>query len=599
MEDSDTPLSESLDARALSGSMFDYTRLVGPDLLGRTEAFEAWRSRRAEAGVWPFSRVLCEAPAPTMNIEDEAGHGQCGISLACQDYLGLTSHPAVREAALGALKDFGPHSAGSPALAGNTRLSQQLERSVGQALGFEHVALFPTGWAAGFGAIAGLVRRQDHIVMDQLAHACLQQGAFAATSKVHRHQHLDLEDARRILRKIRAEDGRNGILVVTEGLFSMDSDVPDIAALQEMCHEYGATLLVDVAHDFGSLGPRGGGSLAAQDLLGKVDLVMGSFSKTFASNGGFLATQLPAVRQYVKFYGSPQTFSNALSPIQTAVILEALRIVRSEEGERLRARMLDNARNLRRSLQERDVHCFGVPSAIVAAHAGQESVGRIAWALASRRGVHTNLVEFPAVAVGASRFRMQLMPSHTTEQLEQVGEIVASSIVEAGRRASTLEVPIRARARTSLIPGERTIGADALPALKPGDLRRLLKKARTQRFVEGATVIRSGTDPKSLCLVRQGTAEAVIEHNGAQIVVAECGAGEIFGEMSLLDGQGETASVLAGTDLEVSWIDQALLDDLSSTDPDFALRFYRSLSVVLARRLRSTNVPMGVVETGG
>src|SRR5207244_2190884 len=138
------------------------------------------------------------------------------------------------------------------------------------------------------GAITGLIRPNDHVIVDNLAHACLQQGAHAATQNVRRHDHLDIAAVHSHLQEIRANDTKNGILVVTEGLFSMDSDTPDLQTLQALCHEYEATLLVDVAHDLGAIGPGGTGFLGIQDMLGKVDLVVGAFSKTFASNGGFL-----------------------------------------------------------------------------------------------------------------------------------------------------------------------------------------------------------------------------------------------------------------------------------------------------------------------
>ena len=217
---------------------------------------------------------------------------------------------------------------------GNTHLSRRLEGALGEALGMEHVLLFPTGWAAGFGTITGLVRPGDHVLMDQLSHACLAQGARAATPNWQTFRHNDVDDLRRRLAEVRSRDARHGILVVTEGLFSMDSDSPDLAALQAACREHGAVLLVDVAHDFGAQGAGGGGQLERQRLLGQVDLVMGSFSKTLASNGGFLATNQASVRQFVSIFGGSHTYSNALSPVQAAVVLEALRIVRSPEGRR-------------------------------------------------------------------------------------------------------------------------------------------------------------------------------------------------------------------------------------------------------------------------
>ena len=258
-----------------------------------------------------------------------------GVNFASQDYLSLSSHPEIKATASSTIEQFGVHSAGSPALVGNTRDSIALERKIADFLEMPEAVLFPTGWAAGYGAIRGLVRSADHIVIDALAHVCLQEGANAATRNIYTHRHLDLDHCRHWLQKIRAKDAENGIMVVTEGLFSMDSDTPDIAALQDLCHEYDATLLVDVAHDLGSLGEDGRGHIGIQKMLGKVDLVMGSFSKTFASNGGFVACRNRAVKEYLRFYSPPATFSNALSQAQAAVVLKAFEIVESGRRPRL------------------------------------------------------------------------------------------------------------------------------------------------------------------------------------------------------------------------------------------------------------------------
>jgi len=151
---------------------------------------------------------------------------------------------------------------------------------------------------------------------------------------------LNLQSTRRHLKRIRARDKDNGILVVTEGLFSMDSDTPDIGAMQDLCREFNATLMVDIAHDFGNIGEDGRGHIGLQQMTGKVDIVMGSFSKTFASNGGFVSCNSPAVKEYLRYFGSSGTFSNALSPIQSAIVLKAFEIVRSEEGRTLRADLM-------------------------------------------------------------------------------------------------------------------------------------------------------------------------------------------------------------------------------------------------------------------
>ena len=310
-------------------------------------------------------------------------------------------------------------------LLGGSSVSRALEHELGEALHMPFTTLFPTGWAAGFGVITGLVRPYDHVVMDQFSHACLQSGAYAATRNVHRFQHLDLDHLVRILGEIRAGDQDNGILVVTESLFSMDADTPDLRAYQDACDAHGATLLVDVAHDFGAMGPDGTGALGTQSVLGQVDLVIGSFSKTFASNGGFVCSRTEAVKQYLMYYAGPHIFSNALSPVQASIVREALRIVRSDEGAERRRRLLHAATALRDGLEARGLACYGEPSPIVPVLIGAEKVARLASIETARRGLLTNLVEYPAVPVGRSRFRMQVMADHTAAQAAQAAQIVA------------------------------------------------------------------------------------------------------------------------------------------------------------------------------
>jgi 7-keto-8-aminopelargonate synthetase-like enzyme len=402
---------------ALGGSMRDFRYLPGANLLDRVHAFYEWQQLRRKSGLWPLGRSTETGPRSKCLARTDEGALFEGINFASQDYLSLASHPAISDVAIATIEEFGVHSAGSPALVGNTSLSLSLEKTIGEFLNMEHVALFPTGWAAGFGIVKGLVRSSDHIVMDALSHACLQEGAQAATRNIHYFRHNSIEGARDKLERIRAKDKDNGILILTESLFSMDSDTPDIVALQELAHEFGAILCVDVAHDLGCLGPDGRGHIGAQGMTGKVDVVMGSFSKTFASNGGFVACNQRSVKEYLRYYSSPCTFSNALSPSQAAIVGKAFEIIGTEEGERLRSMLMTNIRLLRELLHGSGFETYGDPSPIVCVKMGTEGLAR----LVSRRlpdiGLLSNLVEFPAVPKGQARFRMQVMANHSNRDI--------------------------------------------------------------------------------------------------------------------------------------------------------------------------------------
>lgn len=416
---------------SLDKNAYDFYRPVGCNLLTRTEEFHGWVEARRRTETWQYSRVLEAAPGSNATITNDLGRRTQGINFNSQDYLSFNAHPAVREAAIRAMQDYGPHSAGSPMVLGNTRISDELERTLGELLQMEHITLFPTGWAAGFGSMVGLVRQEDHIVIDRLAHSCLQQGARAATKNIIRYEHLNIEAVRQHLKDIRSRDTRNGILVVTDGLFSVDADWPDLVTLQAICREHDATLLVDVAHDLGAMGPGGSGVLGMQDLLGKVDLVMGAFSKSFASNGGFLASRSAAVKQYVKMFGGSHFFSNALSPVQTAVVLKAAQIIRSPEGDVLRGRLFQAIQALRDELTRRGLTCMGAPSPIVPLLIGNEKLARTANRLLFDRGVLAFMVEFPVTPTGQSRFRLQVQAAHKPEEAREAARIIDESIAES------------------------------------------------------------------------------------------------------------------------------------------------------------------------
>ena len=432
VEASVSKLSPEDRARIMTQSVAHFRNPSGADLLKRTERFYDFVQSRAEFGLWPYSRAMERAPGPQAAVSDISKTTREGINFASQDYLGLSQHPSVLEAGIKAMREFGSHSAGSAVLAGNTRLSLQLESDVGELLAMEHVTLYPTGWAAGYGAIAAFVRPRDYILIDHLCHPCLQQGAAAATPQINHFIHNDAEDLRARLKSIRAKDARNGIMVITEGLFAVESESPDLGPLQEACRESGATLLVDVAHDLGAIGPGGGGALAVQGLLGKVDLVMGSFAKSFASNGGFLASHSPAVKTFAKYYGNPHVFSNALSPVQAAVTSEAIRIARSAEGDELRARLAACVKALRDDFAAAGTTCMGSPSPIVLVPFGNDRLARLASRRIAESGVFVNLVEYPAVPVDEGRLSLQAMATHEVAQAEEA----VRRIVEARRLAT-------------------------------------------------------------------------------------------------------------------------------------------------------------------
>lgn len=418
-------------AQALTGSVRDFREPQGKDLMARVEPFYEWQELRRQRNLWPYSKSTQKAPLSVCTAADDRGQHFTGLNFATQDYLGLSSDPEIKAVAKSVIDEYGVHSAGSSALAGNTKYSLRLEETISSFLALNHTVLYPTGWAAGYGVIKALVRPADHIVMDGLSHACLQEGAYSATPNVHLHGHLNINSVRRHLKRVRDKDATNGILVVTESLFSMDSDTPDLQALQDLCKEYEATLLVDVAHDLGAMGPGGRGLIGEQGMLGKLDIVMGSFSKTFGSNGGFVACNSPAVRQYLKYYGSSATFSNAMSPVNAATVTKAFEIVQSDKGRHLRSLLMERINQLRTALSAEGLQTMGNPSPIVPVRVGDEALARLVSRRLPALEVIANLVEYPAVAKGDARLRLQMMPTHSPEDVTAVAARLRQAIDHA------------------------------------------------------------------------------------------------------------------------------------------------------------------------
>lgn len=413
--------------QALAGISLDFSHSRATDLLDRWNEHLFWWNERLQYGLDAYQRVTSGKIQTELTCKDRAGRTFTGVNFASQDYLNLSSHPVVIEAAQRAAAEFGVHSAGSGTLMGLSSKALELQHALCNFLGYAHVTVFPIGWAAGYGIVRTLVRPCDHIVIDRLAHACLQEGARAATRNVHAFEHISNDAVAAKLKAIRASTPDAGILVITETVFSMDSDVPDIASLQEICTRERATLLVDVAHDLGCIGEEGGGYLESQGMIGKVDLLMGSFSKTFASNGGFVASNHPALGQALRFTCGPLVFTNAMSPVQAATVLKCLEIIGSNEGKQLRAALLANIVRLRQGFIEQGFRLLGQPSAIVPVVLGDPAEARLMTKFALERGGLVNLVEYPAVPRSDNRWRCQVMARHTSDQIDAFVEIARAA----------------------------------------------------------------------------------------------------------------------------------------------------------------------------
>ena len=416
---------------ALAGSARDYRNPRGAHLEARIDGFFKWQNLRRQHGLWPFARSLEQAPGPVAAARDDAGGHFRGVNFASEDYLNLACDPKIKAAACEAIDRLGVHSASSAAMFGASAASVQLERRIADFLDMGEAILFPSGWAAAYGAIKPLVRADDHVLVDALAQPSLMDGAAAATKNLYLFRHNAVEDCRRWLEQIRARDAHNAVMVVTESLFAVDSETPDLGAMQALCHEFNATLLVDVSHDLGAHGEGGKGALGEQGLLGAVDLVTGSFGKAFASNGGFVACRSREVKEYLRFFASTGSASAALSPVQVAVIAKALDIVDGAEGQTRRKRLMRNVQNFRRQLTAAGLELHGQPAALVNVKVGGEALARLVARRLPEAGLIANLAEFPAAPKDQARFRLHVTAGHSEDNIMDAAGALKSAFAGA------------------------------------------------------------------------------------------------------------------------------------------------------------------------
>jgi 7-keto-8-aminopelargonate synthetase-like enzyme len=429
---SDQQQGDEIRVEALQKSLLHFMGVSGAGLEDRVRPLHDWVGLRRGEGVWPYQRVLTSSVGGEVTVASTDGAGSRRfLNFGSQDYLGLARHPRISEAGKAAIDEFGVHSAGSPAFAGRTQIALDVQEALARTFEKESCLIYATGWAAGCGVITGLARSTDTVVIDQLGHNCLQEGIRLCGAETKRFGHNDPEVLEEILRSEREKDAAKGIFVVLESLYSMDSDSPDLSVILPICQRYGAMTILDVAHDFGCLGERGLGVLESLTTDVRPDIIMGSFSKTFASNGGFVACSKP-VYDYLLCFSSPFMFSNAISPVQSAVVREALKIVCSDEGRQLRRALMDRIMAFRSRAVELGVHVGGTPSAICPVFVGREELARATSRYIAELRLLANLVEFPAVPRGQARFRFQLMSTHTFGAIDRALDI----LVEARDRAS-------------------------------------------------------------------------------------------------------------------------------------------------------------------
>jgi len=349
-----------------------------------------------KAGIYPYFHVVESAQEPEVVCD-----GRPMIMVSSNNYLGLTNHPKVKEAAIDAVRRYGTGCAGSMFLNGTLSIHQELEERLANFLQKDQAIVFPTGFQANLGAISALVGKNELIVIDKMNHASIFDGCRLSFGQIRKFRHNDMEDLERILQM---NDGRH-TLVVVDGVFSMEGDIIDLPGMVEVCRKYGAGIMVDDAHSIGVLGENGRGTGEHFGLEKEVDLIMGTYSKSLATIGGCLAGDAD-VMDYLKHHARSLIFSASLPPAPVAAALTALKIIESEPGYKHLGF---------------DTGISETP--IIPVMVGDEEKVLVMWRRLFDEGVFASPVLYPAVPQGMAMIRTSCMATHTKDNLDKVLEV--------------------------------------------------------------------------------------------------------------------------------------------------------------------------------
>ncbi len=359
------------------------------------------------AGVYPYYRTLTTAQEPRVRHE-----GRELVMLGSNNYLGLTSHPDVKAAAADALARYGTGCAGSRLLNGTLDIHVRLEQRLAEFLGRSAVLIFSTGFQVNLGVLSCLLDRSDVAFLDKLDHASIIDGCRLAFGRSYKYRHNDMEDLEKKLRNVSEEKGK---LIVVDGVFSMEGDLAPLPEIVELKRRYGARLMVDDAHGIGVFGEHGRGTPEHFDVESEVDLVMGTFSKSLAAIGGFIAGD-GLVIEHIKHNARAAIFSAAPPPPCVAAALKALEII-EREPER-RKRLWENTNYMKREFDGLGFDTCGSASPVIPLAIGDDMDAYQMTVKLQEAGVFANPVVSPAVPHGQAMIRTSYMASHNRDHLD-------------------------------------------------------------------------------------------------------------------------------------------------------------------------------------
>lgn len=394
------------------------------------ESFQQWVEQLREQDAYFFEVPRAKAQRPEVELANPSGEPRPMLNFSSYNYLGFGFHPDVLQAAKDALDTYGLGACSSPVISGTFSVHKALEDKLVEFYGLPDrgVSLFSSGYGVNTGTLSALMKQGHHIVLDQLAHASLVEGAQLSGARVHYFEHNDVDHLERVLQRINAKENRT--LVCTEGVFSADGDFGNIAGIARVAKAHRAKILVDEAHSVMLTGPNGRGAAEQQGALDQVDLMVITFSKAFGGVGGALIAPQPVI-QYVNWYARCRMFSCALDPAVTGGILKALELGMGDAGRVRRERLQANVAALRERLAPH-VTLVSSDTWVMPVLFGSEKLTIPLNKFLHDEGLDTSIMQYPAVNRGEARIRMFVTSEHTEAQIDRAAEIIRKAATRFG-----------------------------------------------------------------------------------------------------------------------------------------------------------------------
>jgi len=376
------------------------------------KCFRYTAAREAKrAGYYPYFQAIESGQGSEVTIR-----GKRMIMIGSNNYLGLTSHPKLQEAAIAAVKKYGSGCTGSRFLNGTLDIHEELEAKLAEFMRKEAALVFSTGFQTNLGTISTLVGRGDVVITDRADHASILDGCRLSFGKLMKFKHNDMEDLERVLKTC----DKKGKLIVVDGLFSMEGDIADLPHIVGLAKKYGARVMVDDAHSIGVLGENGRGTAEHFGLMDEVDIVMGTFSKSFASIGGFVVAKEEVV-DFIKHTSRALIFSASPPPASVAVVLAALEIIKSEPERR--RKLWENTWMMLKGFKDMGFNTGRSQTPVIPIIIGDQMKTFTYWRRLFEEGIFANPAIPPAVPPGRSLIRTSYMATHTEEELKRVLEV--------------------------------------------------------------------------------------------------------------------------------------------------------------------------------